>query len=77
MSDYESVREWVVQSDYCPQTSVDNLALMIMLHFDCADNYGAFDAESGCGGYGECFSLSECKRFVSDSGGFAEFDYEP
>lgn len=30
-----------------------------------------------CGGYGENFTLEECFRYVSENGGYSEFDYEP
>ena len=49
---------------------------MIILMFDCCDNYGEYDEESGCGGYGDEFTIEGCKRYVEDSGGFKEFDYE-
>lgn len=54
---------------------MENLVSMVILHFDSADNYGEYDPESGFGGYGDEFTLDECVRYVSESGGWAEFDY--
>ena len=48
---------------------------MIILSFDCDDNYGEYDKEAGCGGYGSEFSLEECFRYVEECGGYREFDY--
>lgn len=48
---------------------------MIITHFDSPDHYGEYDAETGCGGYGDEFTVEECKRYVEESGGFREFDY--
>ena len=48
---------------------------MIILAFDCDDNYGEYDEESGCGGYGESFTLEKCFEYVENSGGYSEFDY--
>ena len=53
------------------------LISMIILHFDCDDNYGEYDEETGMGGYGEEFTLEECFRYIEESGGYSEFDYEP
>lgn len=55
---------------------MENLISMIILYFDCVDNYGEYDEETGCGGYGEEFTLEECFRYVEESGGLEEFDYE-
>jgi hypothetical protein len=75
--DMDRIAAWVIEKGYKPKTSLQNLVEMIILSFDCADNYGEFDKETGFGGYGEEFTIEECKRYVEDSGGFAEFDYEP
>jgi hypothetical protein len=48
---------------------------MIILSFDCDDNYGEYDEETGFGGYGKEFTLEECSRYVEESGGYEEFDY--
>lgn len=73
--DYDWLAKWIVDSGYKTKTTIENLVHMIILHFDCCDNYGDFDANTGCGGYGEGFSINECKRYVAESGGFSEFDY--
>ena len=54
---------------------MDNLVHMIILSFDCDDNYGEYDTETGMGGYGTEFTLKECYRYVEESGGWSEFDY--
>ena len=48
---------------------------MILLHFDCSDNYGEYDEQTGFGGYGKEFTIDGCKQYVEDSGGIKEFDY--
>ena len=73
---YKDIEKKIVEDGYKPETSMDNLICMIILHFDCCDNYGEFDEETGCGGYGDEFTLEECFRYVKESGGYAEFDYE-
>ena len=73
---YKDIERKILADKYEPQTSMDNLISMIILSFDCDDNYGEYDEESGCGGYGNEFTLEECFRYVEESGGYAEFDYE-
>ena len=73
--DMDRIADWILDSGYTPKTSIENLTYMIMICFDCIDNYGEYDAETGFGGYGEYFTIEECKNYVEDSGGFAEFDY--
>lgn len=73
---YKDIEKKIIEDGYKPETSMDNLISMIILHFDCDDNYGEFDEETGTGGYGEEFTLEECFRYVAESGGYAEFDYE-
>ena len=72
---YKDIEKKILDDGYEPETSMDNLISMIILHFDCDDNYGEFDEETGMGGYGEEFTLEECLRYVMESGGYAEFDY--
>lgn len=74
---YKDIEEKILNDGYEPETSMENLISMIILHFDCDDNYGEFDEESGMGGYGEEFTLDECFRYIAESGGYREFDYEP
>lgn len=73
---YKDIEKKIIADGYKPKTSMDNLISMIILSFDCDDNYGEYDKESGFGGYGEEFSLKECFRYVEESGGYTEFDYE-
>jgi hypothetical protein len=65
----------IVADGYRPETTMDNLISMIILSFDCDDNYGEYDEETGFGGYGNEFTLEECFRYVEESGGYREFDY--
>lgn len=72
---YNDIEKKIIADGYEPKTTMDNLISMIILSFDCDDNYGEYDEETGCGGYGEEFTLEECLRYVEESGGYAEFDY--
>ena len=72
---YKDIENKIVADGYKPITSMDNLIQMIVLYFDCDDNYGEYDAESGFGGYGDKFTLEECFRYIEDCGGYKEFDY--
>lgn len=74
---YSDIERKIISDGYTPKTSMENLISMIILHFDCDDNYGEYDEETGCGGYGDEFTLEECFRYVSETGGYGEFDYEP
>ena len=72
---YKNIEKKILDDGYKPKTSMDNLISMIILSFDCDDNYGEYDEESGFGGYGDEFTFEECFRYVEDCGGYAEFDY--
>jgi hypothetical protein len=72
---YKDIEQKILADEYEPKTTMDNLISMIILSFDCDDNYGEYDETTGCGGYGEEFTLEECFRYVEESGGYAEFDY--
>ena len=72
---YEDIKKRIINDGYSPKTTMDNLITMIILYFDCDDNYGEYDEETGLGGYGEEFTLEECFRYVEESGGYEEFDY--
>lgn len=72
---YKDIEKRIIADSYKPKTSMDNLITMIILSFDCDDNYGEYDEESRMGGYGEEFTLEECFRYVEESGGYTEFDY--
>lgn len=73
--DCDRIADWVREKGYEPKTNIENLVQMIIAHFDSPDHYGEYDAETGCGGYGDEFTVEECKRYVEESGGFKEFDY--
>ena len=73
---YKDIEKKIIADGYNPKTSMDNLIKMIILSFDCDDNYGEPDEETGFGGYGEKFTLEECFRYIEESGGYTEFDYE-
>lgn len=72
---YKDIEKKIIADGYKPETTMDNLILMIILSFDCDDNYGEYDEKTGFGGYGEEFTLEECYRFIEDSGGYREFDW--
>lgn len=72
---YNDIKAKIEKDGYKPVTTMTNLVTMIILSFDCDDNYGEYDEETGFGGYGEEFTLEECFRYVEESGGYAEFDY--
>lgn len=72
---YKDIEKKIVADGYQPKTTMGNLITMIILSFDCDDNYGEYDEETGFGGYGEEFTLEECFRYVEESGGYREFDY--
>ncbi len=56
---------------------MDSLVKNVVLAFDCDDNYGPRDPDTGFGGYGDAFTLEGCLRYVEESGGWREFDYVP
>ena len=73
--DCDRIADWIKEKDYKPKTTIENLVQMIIAHFDSPDHYGEYDAETGYGGYGDEFTIEECKRYVEESGGIKEFDY--
>lgn len=74
---YRDIEKQIIADGYTPETSMEHLITMIVLAFDCDDNYGEYDEETGFGGYGESFTLEECFRYIEESGGYTEFDYIP
>ena len=72
---YSDIERKIIVDGYTPKTSMENLIKMIILYFDCDDNYGEFDVESGCGGYGDGFTLEQCFQYIEDNGGYEEFDF--
>lgn len=72
---YKDIEKKIIADGYKPETTMGQLIRMIILSFDCDDNYGEYDKEAGCGGYGSEFSLKECFRYVEECGGYREFDY--
>lgn len=72
---YSDIKRKIISDGYEPKTSMEHLIGMVVLIFDCDDNYGEYDPETGCGGYGDDFSLEECFRYVEEAGGWKEFDY--
>ena len=73
MSDYEKIEEAIRKSGYVPKTSMDNLITMMMLHFDNPDIEEQGYSRLTDDGW---FNAEECLRYVEDSGGYSEFDYE-
>lgn len=62
----DHIADWICKNGYKVNTTIENLVLMIILHFDNPDNHEE---------YGEEFSLESCVRYIEDSGGLREFDY--
>lgn len=73
---FSDIEKKILSDGYEPETSMGNLISLIISHFDCDDNYGEHDSETGFGGYGTEFTLEECFRYIKESGGWKEFDYE-
>ena len=73
---YKDIEAKIIKDGYKPKTSMENLIKMIILYFDCDDNYGEYNEETGFGRYGDEFTLEECFRYIEESGGYSEFDYE-
>lgn len=71
---YKDIENKIVADGYKPRTTMENLIAHIVLSFDCDDNYGDYDEETGFGGYGDEFTLDECFRYVEECG-YTEFDY--
>ena len=74
---YSEIEKRIIADRYEPKTSMEHLISMIVLIFDCDDNYGEYDPETGCGGYGDEFTLDELFRYVQENGGYKDFDYWP
>lgn len=72
---YNDIERKIIADGYKVETTMENLIKNIILIFDCDDNYGEYDEETGFGGYGEEFTLEECFRYIEESGGYREFDY--
>ena len=73
---HSDIEKQIIADGYVPQTSMDNLVSMVILSFDCDDNYGEYDPETGMGGYGDEFTLDQCFAYVEASGGWELFDWE-
>lgn len=65
--DCDRLADWITEQGYEPKTSIEQIVHMIILIFDCPDNYGSE--------YGDEFTIDGCKQYVEDSGGIVEFDY--
>ena len=55
---------------------VRNAIIMAIVSFDCVGNYGEYNPATGCGGYGEEFTLDGLFQYVDDCGGWLMFDWE-
>lgn len=56
---------------------IRNVIVMAVLSFDCPDNYGEYDPETGEGGYGDVFTLDGLFQYVEDCDGWQVFDWVP
>lgn len=64
MCDYDRMAIWIRKTGYQIKTTMENLITMI---FDYYLEFTDYDKE---------FDIEDCKQYVMDSGGLAEFDYE-
>lgn len=71
---YSDIERKIKDDGYVPETSMENLIIMSILHFDDPDNYGGYNPETGSGGYGDEFTLSEFFRYIHEHS-WEEFDY--
>ena len=65
--DCDRIAELIMESGYEIRTDLENLVYNILAYFDCCDNLDEYDMENNF--------VSECMRYVQESGGFEEFDY--
>ena len=65
-TDYDDMTVWIRSQGYEPKTSMDNLIVMIFLH------YGG-----ECEELNKEFNIKDCMEYVRASGGIEMFDYEP
>lgn len=72
---YSDIERKIIADGYKVETTMENLISIIILSFDCDDNYGEYDKETGFGGYGNEFTLEKCFEYIEDCGGYREFDY--
>ena len=71
---HNDIERKIKDDGYIPETSMENLIIMCILHFDDPDNYGEYNPETGCGGYGNEFTLNEFFRYIYEHS-WKEFDY--
>ena len=64
--DCDRIAERILASDYEVKTDLENLVLNIIVCFDDPDNADDYDMEN---------FIESCMAYVTDCGGFAEFDY--
>lgn len=76
MSDFELIEQRIKADGYAPKTSMENLISMALVSFDCPDNYGEWNPETCCDGYGDEFTLDGLFQYIEDCGGWSEFDWE-
>lgn len=74
---YGEIEKEIIKSGYTPEAlTMEDLIAHVILCFDCDDNYGDYDEETGFGGYGNEFTMGGLLNYVSDCGGWKEFDHE-
>ena len=61
---YDYIAVWIRSQEYKPQTTMENIIDMIVLHY-----------EGECEEQDKEFSVEGCIEFVDSSGGIREFDY--
>ena len=67
----DCVAHWIESLGYTPQTSMENLVVVLMLHFEnfCEDMHMDYP----------CFDdlVRQIALYVEEAGPLSEFDYEP
>lgn len=70
-NDMDRVALWILSQGYMPRTSIENLTVVLMLHFegDCeTENRPYPDSED---------LVPAIATFVGETGTLSDFDYEP
>lgn len=72
--DFDRVADYVVKQGYVPKTSLENLVVMLVLHFEGAieDEESWFGPELDKNG---TYNVGGLAAYIETTGGLKEFDY--
>lgn len=75
--DYDYVANWIMELNYKPKTSIENLVEIIIAHYDgyLIDNNLTFYTDIKKSENDSMISIEDINCFIRDSGGLKEFDY--